>query len=161
MTCGIHVIAKLSGTATERFWEFLVRWVRTPGSVSSRKGALSRNVAVWVHYNMGGIGLRSWASSITHVLSSFSLLKKLRCLSLRAIRPRDRRLSAMLVATFADWECRVVSATDPHEHHLGFIDRSRCCFFQVDLRRKNCNPILFAICTSTISKLCKNVYSGM
>jgi hypothetical protein len=24
-----------------------------------------------------------------------------------------------------------------------------------------CNPILFAICTSTFSKLCKNVYSGM
>jgi hypothetical protein len=24
-----------------------------------------------------------------------------------------------------------------------------------------CNPILFAVCTSTFSKLCKNVYSGM
>jgi hypothetical protein len=24
-----------------------------------------------------------------------------------------------------------------------------------------CKPILFAICTSTFSKLCKNVYSGM
>jgi hypothetical protein len=24
-----------------------------------------------------------------------------------------------------------------------------------------CNPILFAVCTSTFSKLCVNVYSGM
>jgi hypothetical protein len=24
-----------------------------------------------------------------------------------------------------------------------------------------CNPILFAICTSTFNKLCKNVYNGM
>jgi hypothetical protein len=25
----------------------------------------------------------------------------------------------------------------------------------------SCNPILFAVCTSTLSKLCRNVYSGM
>jgi hypothetical protein len=29
-------------------------------------------------------------------------------------RPSDRRLSAKLVSTFADRECRVVSATNPH-----------------------------------------------
>jgi hypothetical protein len=29
-------------------------------------------------------------------------------------RPSDRRMSAKLVPTFADRECRVVSATDPH-----------------------------------------------
>jgi hypothetical protein len=46
-------------------------------------------------------------------------------------RPSDRRLSANLVATFADKGCRVVSATDPHGRILGFLDRSRYYFFQV------------------------------
>jgi hypothetical protein len=46
-------------------------------------------------------------------------------------RPSDRRLSAKLVPTFADRGCRVVSATDPHGHILGFLDRSRYYFFQV------------------------------
>jgi hypothetical protein len=33
--------------------------------------------------------------------------------------------------SFADRECRVVSATDPHGRILGFLDRSRYYFFQV------------------------------
>jgi hypothetical protein len=40
-------------------------------------------------------------------------------------RPSDCRLSAKLVPTFADRECRVVSATDSHGRILGFLDRSR------------------------------------
>jgi hypothetical protein len=46
-------------------------------------------------------------------------------------RPSDRRLSAKLVLTFADTECRVVSATDPYVRILDFLDRSRYNFFQV------------------------------
>jgi hypothetical protein len=38
---------------------------------------------------------------------------------------------AKLVPTFADSGCRVVSTTDPHDRILGFLDRSRYCFFQV------------------------------
>jgi hypothetical protein len=37
--------------------------------------------------------------------------------------PSDRRLSAKLVLTFADKECRVVSVTDPYGRNLGFLDR--------------------------------------
>jgi hypothetical protein len=40
-------------------------------------------------------------------------------------------MSAKLVPTFLDRECRVVSATDPHGRILGFLDRSRYYFFQV------------------------------
>jgi hypothetical protein len=39
--------------------------------------------------------------------------------------PRDRGLLVKLVPTFADRGCRVVSATDPHDRNLGFVDRSR------------------------------------
>jgi hypothetical protein len=35
------------------------------------------------------------------------------------------------IPTFADRECCVVSATDPHGRILGFLDRSRYYFFQV------------------------------
>jgi hypothetical protein len=45
--------------------------------------------------------------------------------------PSHRRLSAKLVPTFANRGCRVVSATDPHGRILGFLDRSRYCFFKV------------------------------
>jgi hypothetical protein len=37
----------------------------------------------------------------------------------------------ILMPTFADKRCRVVSATDPHGRILGFLDRSRYYFFQV------------------------------
>jgi hypothetical protein len=40
-------------------------------------------------------------------------------------------MSAKLVPTFADRGCRVVSATDPQGHILGFLDRGRYYFFQV------------------------------
>jgi hypothetical protein len=40
-------------------------------------------------------------------------------------------MSAKLVSTFADRECRVVSATDPHGRILDFLDGSRYYFFQV------------------------------
>jgi hypothetical protein len=46
-------------------------------------------------------------------------------------RQSDRRLSADLLPTFAGRECRVVSVTDPYGRNLGFLDRSRYCFFQV------------------------------
>jgi hypothetical protein len=45
--------------------------------------------------------------------------------------PTDRRMLAKLVPTFAERVCRVVSATDPHDRILGFLDRSRYYFFQV------------------------------
>jgi hypothetical protein len=45
--------------------------------------------------------------------------------------PRDRRLSAKLVPTFADTGYRVVSATDPHGRIIWFLDRRRYFFFQV------------------------------
>jgi hypothetical protein len=46
-------------------------------------------------------------------------------------RPSDLCLSAKLVPTFADRGCQVVSVTDPYGSILGFLDRSRYCFFQV------------------------------
>jgi hypothetical protein len=46
-------------------------------------------------------------------------------------RPNDRRLTAMLVASFAYRLCHVVSVTDPYGRILGFLDRSRYLFFQV------------------------------
>jgi hypothetical protein len=46
-------------------------------------------------------------------------------------RPNDRCLSSNLVPTFADRGWRVVSVTDPYSSILGFLDRSRYCFFQV------------------------------
>jgi hypothetical protein len=45
--------------------------------------------------------------------------------------PSNRCLSAKLVPTFADRECRVVSALDPYGHILGFLDQSHYCFLQV------------------------------
>jgi hypothetical protein len=38
-------------------------------------------------------------------------------------RPRDRRLSAKLVATFEDRGSHVVSVTDPYARILGFLER--------------------------------------
>jgi hypothetical protein len=43
-------------------------------------------------------------------------------------RPNDRHL---LVPTFADKGCSVVSAADPYGRNLGFLGRSRYPFFQV------------------------------
>jgi hypothetical protein len=40
-------------------------------------------------------------------------------------------MSAKLVPTFADSGCRMVSATDPHDRILGFLDRSHYYLFQV------------------------------
>jgi hypothetical protein len=45
--------------------------------------------------------------------------------------PSDRRLSAKLVATFADRRCHLVSMTDPYDRNLRFLDRNRYYFFQV------------------------------
>jgi hypothetical protein len=45
-------------------------------------------------------------------------------------RPSDRHLSARLVPTSADRGCHVVSVTDPYARIVGFLDRSRYCFFQ-------------------------------
>jgi hypothetical protein len=46
--------------------------------------------------------------------------------------PTDRRLSAKLLATFADRGCNVVSVTDLYGRILGFQNRSRYFFFQAD-----------------------------
>jgi hypothetical protein len=42
-----------------------------------------------------------------------------------------RRLSAKLIATFADRRCRMVSAADLYCRNLDFLDWSRYFFFQV------------------------------
>jgi hypothetical protein len=53
-------------------------------------------------------------------------------------RPRDRRLSAMVVPIFAETGCNVVSVTDPYGRILGFLDRSRYIFFQgLDFESQN------------------------
>jgi hypothetical protein len=49
----------------------------------------------------------------------------------RTYRPNDRRLPAKLMSAFADTVCHVISVTDLYGHILGFLDRSRYCFFQV------------------------------
>jgi hypothetical protein len=43
----------------------------------------------------------------------------------------DHRLSAKLVATFADRGRQVVSVTDLYGHNLGFLARSSYLFYQV------------------------------
>jgi hypothetical protein len=48
--------------------------------------------------------------------------------------PKDRRLSAKLVPTFADRECHVVSVTGFYGRILSFLDQSRYLFFQVALQ---------------------------
>jgi hypothetical protein len=71
-------------------------------------------------------------------------------------QPSDCRLSAKLVPNFADTVCHLVSVTDPYGRNFNFLDRTNAhaaIFFG--------NPILFAICTSAFSILCKNVYRGM
>jgi hypothetical protein len=45
-------------------------------------------------------------------------------------RPSDLRLSVMLVPTFADRRCHVVSVTVPYGRILGFLDRGRYFFLQ-------------------------------
>jgi hypothetical protein len=55
-------------------------------------------------------------------------IKKLRGLSPQA-NYTDRATSAC--RRRSDRGCRVVSATHPHDHILGFLDRSRYYFFQV------------------------------
>jgi hypothetical protein len=47
-----------------------------------------------------------------------------------------------------------------------YVREIYCLVLRVEHRSKVCgnffcNPILFVICTSTFSKLCKNVYSGI
>jgi hypothetical protein len=46
-------------------------------------------------------------------------------------RPSDRRLSTKLVPE-GDKGCRMVTATNPYSRILGFLERSRYYFFQVD-----------------------------
>jgi hypothetical protein len=46
-------------------------------------------------------------------------------------QPRNSRLSAKLVSTFANRECCAVSEVDPYGRILGFVDRSRYMSFQV------------------------------
>jgi hypothetical protein len=53
------------------------------------------------------------------------------CVMSEVYRPRDRRLSAKLVTTFADRGCRVVSMTYPYGQILGFLDWSNYYYFQV------------------------------
>jgi hypothetical protein len=43
---------------------------------------------------------------------------------------KRNRLLVKLIPTFEDRGCRLVSATDPHCRILGFLDRSRYCFFK-------------------------------
>jgi hypothetical protein len=45
-------------------------------------------------------------------------------------RPSDSGLPAKLVPTFVDRGCDVVSVTDPYSRIHGFLDPSRCFFFQ-------------------------------
>jgi hypothetical protein len=47
----------------------------------------------------------------------------------KSYRPSDRRLSAVLVPTFADRGCNVVSVTDLYSRIIGFVDLSRNFFF--------------------------------
>jgi hypothetical protein len=70
---------------------------------------------------------------LQNILSLTPPFKKYRGLSPKneLYRPSGSRLSAKLVPTFTDSECRVVSTTDPHGRILDFLDRSRYCFFQI------------------------------
>jgi hypothetical protein len=46
-------------------------------------------------------------------------------------RPSDRRLSGMLLPTFVDKGCHVVSVTDPYVRILGFSRQELLLFYQV------------------------------
>jgi hypothetical protein len=70
---------------------------------------------------------------IDPVSEHFEGKKKFSGLSLQAnyTDPIDRRLSAKLMSTLVDRGCRMVRATNPYAHILGFLDQSRYFFFQV------------------------------
>jgi hypothetical protein len=61
----------------------------------------------------------------TEINNSVALVRE------RTMLTSDRCLSAKLVPTFPDRGCCVVSTTYPYGRNLGFLDRSRCVFFQV------------------------------
>jgi CBS-domain-containing membrane protein len=53
---------------------------------------------------------------------------------LRGLSPRTNYTDrAKLVSSFAGRVCHVVSVMDPHGRILGFVDQSRCFFFEVAL----------------------------
>jgi hypothetical protein len=58
------------------------------------------------------------------------------------------------VPEFPQGKDRLVRLTEP-KPYLHIRLNTNLCYNSL------CNPILFAICTSTFSKLCINVYSGM
>jgi hypothetical protein len=58
-------------------------------------------------------------------LNSVSLIRE------RTMPTERPPLVSEVNANFGDSGCRVVSATDPHGRILGFLDRSRCFFFQI------------------------------
>jgi hypothetical protein len=72
------------------------------------------------HYNPG------IESGIRNISKEYSVYTKPKT-KLRGLSPR-----AKLVPSFAKRDCRVVSATGPHDRILGFLDRNRYYFFQVD-----------------------------
>jgi hypothetical protein len=59
------------------------------------------------------------------IINSVALVRK------RTMPTERPPLVGEVVPTFADRGCWVVSATDPPDVCLGFLDRSRYCFFQV------------------------------
>jgi hypothetical protein len=66
--------------------------------------------------------ITSWAYNLTPWPESASELYRL----------SESRLSAKPVPTFVDRGCHVVSVTDSYGRILGFLDRSRNFFFQID-----------------------------
>jgi hypothetical protein len=49
----------------------------------------------------------------------------------KSVASVHRRFSDKLVPALADKGCHVFSVTDPYGFILGFLDQSRCFFFQV------------------------------
>jgi hypothetical protein len=66
-----------------------------------------------------------------YVMCGLTTTNSVALVSKRTMPSEQPPLVVELVPTFADRECRVVNATDPHGRILGFLDRSRYYFVQV------------------------------
>jgi hypothetical protein len=75
--------------------------------------------------------------------------------------PSDRCMSVKLVPTFVERGCHAVSVTDSYSHIISFLVWIQVLEQGLKMWHFFCSPILFAVCTSTFSKLCKNLYNGL
>jgi hypothetical protein len=99
--------------------------------------AVKRDLSSTKDHSSANYILHSLLTALLYCIININIwLKKLKLNSVawsarELYRHSDRRLSSKLVSTFADRGCHVVSVTDAYNRILGFLDRSRYCFFRI------------------------------